>query len=238
VNEFFIWFQSILWAVQRLEECFLSLARIELHVEEILDLTDTDYWNSAYKNGDFEHWELNYPSPELVTMVITGKLGKNSKILDVGCGGGLDAIFLAQCGFNVLGIDISSAALGIAERRAEEARVEVDWRLGNVLDLPVEDETMDLVTDRGLFHVIEDDDRPKYSSELHRVLKLHGRALIRGASKESAQDRFNPVTEEAIKRYFSSNFENSLVLPFPLFSIAGVMDGRIVLLEKVRRAPI
>ena len=203
-----------------------------------LNLASKDYWDSAYKNGDFEHWELNYPSPELVAIVAAGTLKKNGRILDVGCGGGLDAIFLAQCGFKVMGVDISSAALEIAERRAREARVKVDWRLGNVLDLPVKDESVDFVTDRGLFHVIEDNDRSRYSSELCRVLKLEGRALIRGASLESAQDRFNPVTEQAIEKYFSSNFENSPVFPFPLFSKAGVMDGRLVVLKKVKRSQI
>jgi len=196
-----------------------------------LNLTDSDYWDSAYKNRDFEHWELNYPSPELAALIAARALKRNAKILDVGCGGGLDAIFLAQCGFSVVGVDFSPAALRIAEKRARETYVEVDWCLGNVLDLPVEDDTIDLVTDRGLFHVIEDDDRPRYSSELHRVLKLNSHVIIRGASKESAQDRFNPVTEEAIEKYFSK-FESGPVLPIPLFSIAGVMDGRIVVLKK------
>ena len=196
-----------------------------------MNLTDSDYWDSAYKNRDFEHWELNYPSPELAALIAARALKRNAKILDVGCGGGLDAIFLAQCGFSVVGVDFSPAALRIAEKRARETYVEVDWCLGNVLDLPVEDDTIDLVTDRGLFHVIEDDDRPRYSSELHRVLKLNGCVIIRGASKESAQDRFNPVTEEAIEKYFSK-FESGPVLPIPLFSIAGVMDGRIVVLKK------
>jgi ubiquinone/menaquinone biosynthesis C-methylase UbiE len=197
-------------------------------------LTGNDYWDSHYKNRDFEHWELNYPSPELATLVAARTWKKTAKILDIGCGGGLDAIFLAQCGFSVIGVDISPVALRIAETRAEEANVIIDWRLGNVLDLPVENETIDIVTDRGLFHSIEDEDRPKYSSEVYRVLKLHGRVIIRGASKESAQDRFNPVTEESIKKYFSSKFERGPVLPIPLLSIVGVMEGRIAILKKVK----
>jgi len=219
-----------------MQKYFLSSVRLELRIEGFLSLTDNGYWDSAYRSGDFEHWELDYPSPELVAIVAAGMLRKNSRVLDLGCGGGLDAIFLSQCGFNVMGVDFSSVALRIAEKRAAKARVEIDWRLGNVLDLPVEDETVDFVTDRGLFHVIEDDDRPKYSSELCRVLRLEGRALIRGASLESAQDRFNPVTEQAVEKYFSSNFENSPVFPFPLFSKAGLMDGRLVVLKKVKRS--
>ncbi|HTY74345.1 MAG TPA: class I SAM-dependent methyltransferase [Candidatus Nanoarchaeia archaeon] len=198
-------------------------------------MSDSYDWDTAYKNHSFEHWEFNYPSPELSALVATGSFKKNCKMLDVGCGGGLDAIFLAQSRFNVIGVDISPTALKIAKRRAKKANVKVDWRLGNILDLPVENESIDFVTDRGLFHVVEDKNRQTYSSEVHRVLKLHGRLLIRGASKESSTgDRFNPVTEEAMKKYFSSTFKIGPVLPLPLFSTVGVMDGRIVVLRKTK----
>jgi ubiquinone/menaquinone biosynthesis C-methylase UbiE len=121
----------------------------------------------------------------------------------------------------------------IAEKRAKEAHVNVDWRRANVLKLPLDDEYIDLVTDRGLFHLVEDADRPIYASELFRVLKNRGRALIRGASEESGHDQFNPLSEEVIDRYFlASKFMRGLVLPIPLFSVEGVMDGRIVMLKK------
>ena len=198
-------------------------------------MTDAYDWDLAYKNRDFEHWELNCPAPELSALVAAGFFGKRARILDVGCGGGLDSIFLAENGFNVIGVDISSAALKISKKRAAKAHVKVDWRLGSVLELPVEDETIDFVTDRGLFHLVEDRDRPKYSSEVHRVLRLHGRVVLRGASKESAfKDRFNPVTKEAMEKFFSSKFEIGPVVAFPMFSIVGVMEGKIVVLEKVR----
>ena len=90
-----------------------------------MNLTGNDYWDSALENRDFEHSEVNYPSPELAALAGARTLKKAAKILDVGCGGGLDAIFLAQSGFYVIGVDISSPALRIAERRAEEANVEV-----------------------------------------------------------------------------------------------------------------
>jgi ubiquinone/menaquinone biosynthesis C-methylase UbiE len=111
----------------------------------------------------------------------------------------------------------------------------VDWRRGNVLELPIDDESIDFVTDRGLFHLIEDYDRPIYASELFRVLKNRGHALIRGASKESVElgHEFNPITEEAIDRHFSaSNFKRSQVLPIPLFSVKGLIDARIVMIQK------
>ncbi|HMF32672.1 MAG TPA: class I SAM-dependent methyltransferase [Candidatus Lokiarchaeia archaeon] len=199
-------------------------------------MTSIDEWDSDYESGNFEHWEFNYASPEIVALVAFRAFRKNATSLDAGCGGGMDAIFLAKCGFSVIGVDFSLVALQIANRRADEALVEVDWRHGDVCDLPVEDELVDIVTDRGLFHVLEDFNRPKYASEIFRVLKPHGQVIIRGASEESALDRFNPVTEEAVDKYFSpSQFKRGPILPIPLFSVVGVMDARIAILQKVAR---
>ena len=196
-------------------------------------VSQDSYWESAYDNGKFRHWESGYASPELIALVAAEVLPKNARVLDVGCGGGIDAVFMAQHGFEVIGVDISAAALRIAEKRAEQAHAKVDWRRGNVLELPVDDESVDFVTDRGLFHLIQDTDRPRYASELFRILKNMGRVLIRGASAELSPDRFNPVTEEAIDKYFStSKFKRGPVLPIALFSVEGALEAEIVLLQK------
>ena len=141
---------------------------------------------------------------------------------------------MAQQGFRVIGVDISSAALTIAEKRAKKAHVKVDWFRGNVYGAShSRRESIDFITDRGLFHLIEDHDRPSYASELFRVLKNGGHALIRGASGESPHDQFNAITEEAIDKYFSrSKFKRGPVLPIPLLSVEGSMDARIVMLQK------
>jgi ubiquinone/menaquinone biosynthesis C-methylase UbiE len=190
-------------------------------------------WDSDYESGDFRHWEPNASSPELAALVAAGLIDENAKVLDVGCGGGLDSIFLAQCGLRVMGVDLSKRALGIARERAEKARVEVDWLVGSVLGLPVRAESFDLVTDRGLFHVIEDIDRLGYSSEMFRVLRPSGCVVIRGASEEIGQDRFNPITEVAVDKAFpKSRWRRRAVVPILLSSSAGTIDARIVMLQK------
>ena len=99
-------------------------------------MSDNDYWENAYESGEYKHWEFSYPSPELIALAAANVPRRNARVLDVGSGGGTDAIFMAQCGFRVTGVDISAAALKIAEKRAEKAHVEVDWLRGNVLELP------------------------------------------------------------------------------------------------------
>jgi ubiquinone/menaquinone biosynthesis C-methylase UbiE len=203
-------------------------------MEESKLMPDYD-WDSDYESGDFRHWEPNPSSPELAALIASGLIGKNAKILDVGCGGGLDTIFLAQRGFSAVGVDLSKKALEIAKARGDKVHAKVDWLLGSVFDLPIESQTIDFVMDRGLFHLVEDVDRPRYSSEMFRVLRSGGCVLIRGASKDTGQERFNPITDEAIDRFFpKSNWERSSVVPIPLFSPAGVIDARIVVLKKIR----
>ncbi|NJL26785.1 MAG: class I SAM-dependent methyltransferase [Thermoanaerobaculia bacterium] len=86
--------------------------------------------------------------------VAGGLVPAGGTVLDVGCGAGVEAIFMASLGFEVIGVDRSEAGLEIARERAKTAGVGVEWRLGDALALPVETESIDLALDRGCFHVI------------------------------------------------------------------------------------
>jgi ubiquinone/menaquinone biosynthesis C-methylase UbiE len=196
-------------------------------------LQDYD-WDSDYASGNFRHWEPDSPSPELASLVAVGLIAQNDTILDVGCGGGLDAIFLAQCELRLVGIDLSKRALKLARERADKAKVRIDWIVGSVFDLPFKDGTFDYVTDRGLFHLIEDANRARYNSGIFRVLRRGGRVVIRGASQETGQDRFNPVTEAAIDKAFPKRkWRRGTVVPILLSSCAGTIDARLVILKRV-----
>lgn len=109
-------------------------------------------WDEAYINGSFrDMWDLSYPSQELVAFLATINFPKETVGLDVGCGAGRETVFLAQYGLHMM-----AEALRVAAELAKEAGVHVDWRHGNVLDLPVEDQSVDIVNDHGCFHSIAD----------------------------------------------------------------------------------
>jgi ubiquinone/menaquinone biosynthesis C-methylase UbiE len=103
--------------------------------------------------------------------------------IDVGCGTGGDAVFLAGLGITTTGVDVSGEALDRARERAVAGGADVTWIEASALDLPIADASIDLMTDRGCLHHLDARDRPRYASEAARVLRPGGTLLVRDMSR-------------------------------------------------------
>lgn len=84
--------------------------------------TDRLKWNERYQNGTYG--ERRYPSALLQEWIDRIPCGR---ALDVACGAGRNALFLAARGFTVDAVDISRAALDLARGRAQEAGLLINW---------------------------------------------------------------------------------------------------------------
>jgi len=100
-----------------------------------------------------EQWDARYAERDQVwsgapngTLVAELDGRATGRALDVGCGEGADAIWLAGRGWQVTATDISAVALDRAGRAALAAEVEVDWRLADIADGAPEPGGFDLVT--------------------------------------------------------------------------------------------
>lgn len=183
------------------------------------------HWDEIYRSGDYSsHWGIPYPSQELVAFVATNDFPENTVALDVGCGAGQESIFLAQQGFKVTGVDQSTEGLKIAQQQALQAGVQIDWHEANVLHLPLADHSVNVINDRGCFHVIPDDSRAQYAHEMARVLTHGGKILLRGC-RDTNNERFTTVDAVAIDHYFATHFTRSPVLPIEI--ITGQADVQL-----------
>ncbi|MDI6654473.1 MAG: class I SAM-dependent methyltransferase [Candidatus Hydrothermarchaeota archaeon] len=166
----------------------------------------SNWWNEVYRKPEEIPWDIDVPSEELVELIGKGEI-KPCPALDVCCGTGTEAIYLVKNGFKVSAIDISKEAIEIAEKKAEEAKVKVDFRVGNVLELPFQDNSFGFVNDRGCFHVFAPEYREWFADEIHRVMKPRGIYLLRCFSdKEPCSWGPYRISKQEITRTFS-NFE-------------------------------
>jgi ubiquinone/menaquinone biosynthesis C-methylase UbiE len=111
------------------------------------------------------------------TRILTGEIGirKESKVLDVGCGLGGTARYLAETyGCHVTGIDATDRMLEEASRRNESAGLShlIDLKLGNALEMPFRDEAFDVLIGQDAWCYITD--KPKLIAECARVLRPKG----------------------------------------------------------------
>ena len=99
-------------------------------------------WDARYGERPGTMWS-GRPNGRLVAEVTPLTPGR---ALDVGCGEGADAIWLAQQGWAVTAVDVSEVALERAREAAAGAAVSVDWRGGDVFGIALEEGSFDLLS--------------------------------------------------------------------------------------------
>src|SRR5580698_3466712 len=88
-------------------------------------------WDARYGEHEGARWS-GRPNGRLVVEVAGLTPGR---ALDVGCGEGADAIWLARSGWTVTAIDVSEVAVGRARAAAEQAGAAVEWICGDALQM-------------------------------------------------------------------------------------------------------
>jgi SAM-dependent methyltransferase len=133
-------------------------------------------------------WDSKAPSESVIGWQTGGWV--HGDVLDVGCGLGDNAVYLAKNGHPVTGLDISPTALITAERRAADAGVDVKFAVADSTKLDGYTDAFDTVIDIGLFHSLDDHGQRRYAAAVHRATRPGATLLL------SCFSQINPVGEE------------------------------------------
>jgi SAM-dependent methyltransferase len=146
------------------------------------------HWNSVWQGNSAPLvWKLNEPHHNLINW-FNKQTTKPKTILEIGCGIGNNAIWLAQQGASVTAIDIATIPIDVAQQSARQANVSVNFNVVNALDgLP--SGPFDLVFDYGCFHCLNyPGDRAKFAKEVAKVLGVNGQWVSVIGSPENVKD--------------------------------------------------
>ena len=122
-------------------------------------------------------WNIEEPPDALLELVESGRV-RPCKTIDLGCGAGNYAIYLANKGFEVTGVDISPTAIKIAKENAKRKGAEINFLVADVLgDLEELKETFDFAYDWELLHHLFPEERKIYIKNVHRILNPNGKYL-------------------------------------------------------------
>jgi SAM-dependent methyltransferase len=114
----------------------------------------------------FTPWDTGAVPTELTELVKGQEALPAGRALDIGCGTGTQAVYLAGHGWEVTGIDAVKKPLDKARARAGASRVSVNWIRGDVTRLGDAglDPGFNLFFDRGCFHGLSQPQRGAYAS--------------------------------------------------------------------------
>lgn len=130
--------------------------------------------------------EMNYGCGSTVN---ARDLTNNPKILYVGVGGGMELLqfaYFSRQTNGVIGVDVVDEMLEASQNNFIEAeklnpwfkKEFVDLRKGDALNLPLEDNSIDVAAQNCLFNIFKTEDLKKAIAEMYRVLKPHGRLVM------------------------------------------------------------
>lgn len=152
-------------------------------------------WDERYQAGkDALPWDTGEPAPELVGYF--NSLQKlPERVLEIGCGTGTNAIWMAQKGCKVVATDVSPTAIDAAKNKLKEEGVGVDFQVSDIAEnSPVPPASVNFVFDRGVYHVMAPEQRMLYIERVAEALDKGGfwLTLAGNADQMRAEDEEGP----------------------------------------------
>lgn len=152
-------------------------------------------------------WDISGPQPAFVLLAEGGEI--TGRVLDVGCGSGENALYLASRGLRVVGVDASPRAITQAKHKSQERGLDTVFAVGDVLGLGEIEGlgSFDVVIDSGCFHTFADQQRNQFVASLAAILKAGGRYRMLCFSDAEPGD-WGPrrVTAQEIRDVFSAGW--------------------------------
>lgn len=169
-----------------------------------LEFTGERFTPECVREIAYEHWH-RYAWVRALT--------KNKTILDVACGEGYGSHFLAESAHSVMGIDVDPKAIEHAQQRYQASNLQ--FMQADACDLPIEDQSIDVVVCFETLEHLEDHDG--LMASFKRVLKPNGHLVLSSPDKASYSDQtgydnpfhakelYREELEALLARHFSSH---------------------------------
>jgi len=173
-------------------------------------------WDSIYLKKSY-----NFSSPldqlDPLFKLITKK--GSCRVLDLGCGTGNHAIELAEHKFEIFGIDISSQAIRLARKLTKERKLQIDFRVSSMCELPFSDNFFDAIVSFRVLNHGKLRDIKVSIDEIYRVLKPGGILYF------SVQKNFGKKKKTGISLY--NKMPVRIIAPYTYYPLDGKEKGII-----------
>jgi ubiquinone/menaquinone biosynthesis C-methylase UbiE len=213
---------------------------METHQEQLVSQAWKDHWQHSEMQPDQSvrgrllRWSISHfgglSANRYTTQIVLSELGnlQGKKILDAGCGTGLNSLALARRGAEVTLLDISPQALQIAGTYFKELGLQARLIEGSIFRLPFEDATFDVSWNTGVIEHFEPELRRQAIQEMLRVLKPNGTLLTINPSADAGVYLWAKARGEATGAW-------DVGVELPIATLAGDVSNQTYRIREYRR---
>lgn len=164
-----------------------------------------DFFSSVYKN--IPPWDIGAPQPAMAALL--EKYPPQDPVLDIGCGSGDLAIYLAKLGYQVLGIDFVEAAVLDARRKADSLPPQtaqlMDFQIADAQRPSLLGRKFGAVVDSGFYHLFNSDDCSQLVEEVASILLPQGHYYLHEFAVDfPAPNLPRQITAEELQAHFTA----------------------------------
>jgi ubiquinone/menaquinone biosynthesis C-methylase UbiE len=155
----------------------------------------------AYRSGE-PPWDIGRPQPAVARLAERGLI--SGDVIDIGCGTGENAMYLASRGLVVVGVDAAPTAIERAQEKARLRASAATFLVADALALESLGRLFETAIDCGLFHTFSDADRVLFELSLRRTLRSGARyVLLCFSEQEPGEQGPRRVTQAEIRATFA-----------------------------------
>jgi methyl halide transferase len=179
-------------------------------------------WNQSYVSNQMP-WDSGVPSKELIRVLDAEGISP-CRAVELGCGTGTNAIYLAKRGFDVTAFDCAPAALEQARKKAVEAGANVRFLEADLCRFNLEVEAFDFLFDRGCYHSVRRIDIAGFLKTLRRLSRPGTRYLLLAGNANEEGPGPPRVHEHEIRIDLEGLFEIQFIREFR-FEVSDPPEG-------------
>ncbi|MFC1489751.1 class I SAM-dependent methyltransferase [Candidatus Latescibacterota bacterium] len=155
-------------------------------------MTNKDSWQELYSGG-LVSWDIGKHDYNLENVVVDTPID-SCKTLEIGCGTGDNALWLAERGFQVTGVDLVDSAIQKAKEKSAESDVSCTFLTADFMDEKLDGAPFDFIFDRGCFHSFDSlEERSRFALNAAVHLATGGLWLtIMGSADDPPRDTGPP----------------------------------------------
>ena len=151
-------------------------------------MIESKSWNwEKIEETSADYWKM--PSVESYYLLSRWHDAGFAEYLDLGCGLGRHSVLFGKNGFHVHAFDLSKDAIYRTQKWAESENLSMDYKNGDMLDLPYPDNKFDCIYCRNVISHTDTEGVKKVIKGIYRVLKKGGECYLTLCSKESRKFR-------------------------------------------------